>query len=301
MEYLEEIVEHLMWVLPTPKCTFPPTQQVRELAAQIKTDDEPYAQALKSIAEGKFDCADEILHKMQITLDRMLDEIQLWQTRIHVARILNACYAGRFQDALRWGDRLELLVNDELWLLSLLSQLYFTNECYEKAEAIIRRELEVTERSSDSANTDIAFCMFNLAETLRMTNRLSEAETLYQRSRQIYEQIIGANHPKIAKILIKLAVLYRTSNNVTKMKHTLEQIEAICTKSDKEKHPDTAEVLYYLATLYEKEDQFRKAKRLYKQALKIAKSRSGKDHPNVLKILEGLDRCRAGNKETRGN
>ncbi|MFM7831606.1 MAG: tetratricopeptide repeat protein, partial [Planctomycetaceae bacterium] len=52
----------------------------------------------------------------------------------------------------------------------------------------------------------------NLAELLRVTNRLSEAEPLYRRGLSISETSYGPNHPDVAIGLNNLALLLSATN-----------------------------------------------------------------------------------------
>ena len=60
----------------------------------------------------------------------------------------------------------------------------------------------------------MASAIVNLAELLRVTNRLSEAEPLYRRALAILEQRYGLDHPRVAVCLNNLSLLLKATNRI---------------------------------------------------------------------------------------
>jgi len=95
-----------------------PTQEAKALAAQIEDDAGPYAQALKAIADGKNEKADQFLDETQELLDHVQEQKDRAQAKIYMARMRNASYAGSPQDALKYCDRLATLAADDSLIIN---------------------------------------------------------------------------------------------------------------------------------------------------------------------------------------
>ncbi len=289
------IVRRLEWyligALPGPKDPFRAAGRVRRLAGPIRASDGKYALALQNIAKGKFYSAEVMLLEALGNLAAEAGQTDLSAGRIYAGLILATSYAGRFQEALDWGDKLTPLAKGDHWHLTLLGRLYFVNGRWDKAELLIRREIEVAEQAPNSEKTFIANRLYNLGEVLRMTDRLNEAEDMYKRGMQVYQLAEGAGQPKLVVFLIRLAVVYRAINRPEEVKKVLEQSAVICKEGVRKKHPDAPEALYWLAGWYEKTKEWSKAREWYEQIAGMEEPRLGRDHPKVKRVLEALERC----------
>lgn len=290
MGFIEDIEAYLFEHLPSSEHAFPMMPKNQELASHIQARDGYYARALKAIMEGHFDEADVLLTQAQAALKTEGARDEQGQRQIYLGHLFNACYAGRFTEAMQWADTLESLVDHDLQGLTVLGKFYFISAQYEKAESLLRREIMVTEQQGGSEEV-MATRYFNLAEVYRMTRRFEEAEAFYHRSLLLYEQAMGANHPNLARILIKLAVVHRQRNGFVEVERLLSRIHAICGVGLKESHPDVSVALFLLAGWYEKVNRFDKAKRLYAQIIRTERPRLGDDHACIKKAKEGLSRC----------
>src|SRR5262249_4409452 len=72
--------------------------------------------------------------------------------------------------------------------------------------------LTIDEQSYGPNHPDVARDLINLAELLRVTNRLAEGEPLCRRALAISEQSYGPNHPDVAIGLNNLPLLLRDTN-----------------------------------------------------------------------------------------
>jgi tetratricopeptide (TPR) repeat protein len=96
-------------------------------------------------------------------------------------------------------------------LYSELGLLFQGKAHYGEAEPLIRRALVIGEASYGPHHPDIPTGLNNLAELLRVTNRLAEAEPLIRRALAIGEAN-GPNHPAVALYLNNLALVLVTTN-----------------------------------------------------------------------------------------
>jgi len=164
-----------------------PTQQAKDLAAQIEDDAGPYPQALKAIAQGNAEKADELLNETQQFLDHVRQKTDEAQAKIYMARMQNASYAGRPQDALQYCDKLRPLAGNDTLILNEMAEVYYANAEYKEAEPLMQRALNIDEASLGSEHPTVAIRLNNLAQLYQATNRLKQAEPLMERALKMNE------------------------------------------------------------------------------------------------------------------
>ncbi|MCJ7691894.1 MAG: tetratricopeptide repeat protein, partial [Sedimentisphaerales bacterium] len=164
-----------------------PTQQAKDLAAQIEDDAGPYALALKAIANGDPEQADELLNQTQKILDNVQEQKDQAQVKIYIARMQNAFYAGRPQDALQYCDKLTTLAGNDSLIINEMALAYYENAKYKEAEPLMKRALKIDEASFGKDHPDVAIRLNNLAQLYKATNRLDQAEPLMERALKIGE------------------------------------------------------------------------------------------------------------------
>ena len=84
-----------------------------------------------------------------------------------------------------------------------------------EAEPLMRRALEIGEKSFGPDHPKVAIRLNNLASLLQSTNRLSEAEPLIRRALEIDEKSFGPDHPDVAIDLNNLAQLLQATNRLS--------------------------------------------------------------------------------------
>ena len=83
------------------------------------------------------------------------------------------------------------------------------------AEPLMRRALDIDEKSYGPQHPEVARDLNNLALLLQATNRLSEAEPLMRRALDIDEKSYGPQHPDVAIRLNNLAQLLQATNRLS--------------------------------------------------------------------------------------
>jgi tetratricopeptide (TPR) repeat protein len=166
--------------------------------------------------------------------------------------------------------------------------LIFGKADYAKAEPLMRRALEIDEKSRGSDHPAVATRLNNLAQLLRETNRLAEAEPLMRRALAIDEASYGPDHPDVARPLNSLALLFRDTNRLAEAEPLMRRALAIDEASYGPDHPDVAQCLNSLALLFQDTNRLAEAEPLIRRALAIDEQRYGPDHPNVAIRLSNL-------------
>ena len=99
-------------------------------------------------------------------------------------------------------------------LLNQLALVLHTKAQHAEAEPLMRRALEIDEKSFGPEHPNVAIRLNNLASLLQATNRLAEAEPLMRRALEIDEKSFGPEHPKVAIRLNNLASLLQATNRL---------------------------------------------------------------------------------------
>jgi tetratricopeptide (TPR) repeat protein len=225
---LEEQLSQPQIIADTGRQQVPqPTQQAKDLAAQIEDDSGPYALALKAIAVGNTKQAGELLDKTQKLLDKVQEQKDRAQAKIYMARMQNASYAGRPQDALQYCDKLTTLAGNDSLIMNEMAVVYYENAKYKEAEPLMQRALKIDEASLGKDHPNVARDLNNLAQLYQATNRLKEAEPLMQRALKIDEASLGKDHPKVARDLNNLAQLYKATNRLKEAEPLMQRLLVI--------------------------------------------------------------------------
>ena len=265
-----------------------PTQEAKDLAAQIEDDAGPYALALKAIAIGNTEQADELLDETQQFLDAVQEQKDRAQAKIYMARIQNASYAGRPQDALQYCNKLKPLAGNDSLIINEMAVAYYENAKYKEAELLMQRAQTIDEASLGKDHPNVAIRLNNLAMLYQDTNRLKEAEPLIKRALEIGEASLGKNLPNVAIRLNNLAQLYQATNRLKEAEPLMKRALRIDEASLGKDHPKVALRLNNLAMLYKATNRPKDAELLIQRALKIDEASSGKDHPDVAITLNNL-------------
>ena len=269
-----------------------PSREAKELAKLINENDGPYAQALKAIAEGNTEQADEFLDQTQQLIDRIQQQKDQAQAKIYFARMQNAFYGGKYQDALGWCDKLHSLAGEDPQILNLMGLVYNKNAMYEKAEPLYQRALAVREKALGKDHPDVAISLGNLAALYHAQGKYAQAEPLYQRALAVMEKALGKDHPDVATCLNNLASLYHAQGKYAQAEPLYQRALAVREKALGKDHPDVATCLNNLAELYYAQGKYAQAEPLYKRALAILENSLGPDHPNTITVRKNLDNCR---------
>ncbi|MBW8036728.1 MAG: tetratricopeptide repeat protein, partial [Planctomycetes bacterium] len=233
IEQLEEqlAIHQLSTELAGESQTPQPSQEAKDIATQIEGDAGPYAQALKAIAEGDNEQADEFLDETQQFLDAVQEKKDQAQIKIYMARMQNASYAGRPRDALQYCDKLTTLAGDDTLIMNEIATVYHNNAQYQKAEPLMKRALAIGEASLGRDHPKVAIRLNNLAALYQATNRLKKAEPLYKRALTIDESSLGRNHLDVARDLNNLAQLYKETNRLKEAEPLMKRVVEIFEKS----------------------------------------------------------------------
>jgi tetratricopeptide (TPR) repeat protein len=208
-----------------------------------------------------------------------VDDVRNWPTLDPLAPHAHA--VARNADEAGIAEPTARLFND-------LGSLLYAKAGFGEAEALMRRALEIDEKSYGLDHSNVAIRLNNLAALLQTTNRLAEAEPLMRRALAIDEKSYGPDRPEVATNLNNLAILLQTTNRLAEAEPLMRRAIAIDEKSYGADHPIVANNLSNLALLLQETNRLSEAESLYRGTLAIKEKSYGPDHPTVAKNLSNL-------------
>ena len=173
-------------------------------------------------------------------------------------------------------------------LLNRAASYFHGCAAYAGARPLFDRALAIREKMLGPGHPDTAESLNNLAELLRVTNRLSEAEPLIRRALAIREKMLGPGHPDTAESLSNLALLLRATKRLNEAEPFIRRALAIDEKSYGSDHPVVAMDLNNLAALLYDTNRLSEVEPLIRRALAISERSLGPDHPDVAIRLHNL-------------
>jgi tetratricopeptide (TPR) repeat protein len=148
------------------------------------------------------------------TLSREAGGQEEWDRRIGELR-----KTGRQADAIamaeEYGEKTREVYGSEhpkyAIALKVLADILQNTDRVDEAESLLRRALEIDEKSLGPEHPSVAEDLRDLGVILRIANRAGEAEAMLRRSLDIEEKNFGPRHPRLMRALTELALLL--SNN----------------------------------------------------------------------------------------
>ena len=103
---------------------------------------------------------------------------------------------------------------------------------------MMRRALEIGEKSFGPDHPDVALHLNNWAMLLRDTNRLAEAEPILRRALTVWEKSLGPDHTQVATALSNLAILLHDTNRLSEAEPLYRRALEIDEKGFGPNHPN---------------------------------------------------------------
>jgi tetratricopeptide (TPR) repeat protein len=174
------------------------------------------------------------------------------------------------------------------WALNDYAQLLQDTNRLVEAEPLMRRALELDEKSFGPDHPNVAIDLNNLAQLLKATNRLADAEPLMRRALELDEKSFGPDHPNVAIRLNNLALLLQATNRLAEAEPLMRRALELDEKSFGHDHPNVARDLNNLALLLQDTNRLAEAEPIMRRALELHQKSFGPDHPKVAIDLYNL-------------
>lgn len=249
-----------------------PSEEARELAAKIPANADPYALALKAIAERRFDDARRLLDEPEILRE-------VGRANVHAAKGDAEFYAGRYRSAAAFYLRGVSASPDDEDLLDDAGVALKKGGRYQEAEVLLKRALGIREKVFGADHPDVAESLNNLGELYRVMGRHEDSERLHKRALGIWVHSRGSRHPDVATSLSNLGALYGEMGRNQDAEMLLKRALGIREEALGPDDPDVALTLNNLAEIYLAQRRYRDAELLLGRALGICERTRGHDHP----------------------
>ncbi len=156
-------------------------EHAKELALLIPETAGSYQLALRAIAEGRFDDADELLAEAHRDGDSKLEQVA-------VARAQNHMYAGRFLDAVTEYKGALAVQSDAVFILCQAAAACIQAGDLARAEPFVARAGELTGSDSHAEDSERGFYLHVRALlSISQGRRYDEAEKYFKQSRDTWE------------------------------------------------------------------------------------------------------------------
>jgi len=247
-------------VLPQPPIV---PASVRELAARIDEQSDPYLRALKATAEGRFDDARDLLTVAAEKKDADLEKITL-------ARAINEMYAASFPEAAERYKELLIRQPDDTDVLCQAAVARMQAGEFEEAQPLVQHAVEVCQEKLSADDEAWAPVLHARAVLLLVRGEaLEEAHKAAARSRDIWSEALGTDHRFVAASRNNQAAIYLIQGKHSGAHELYNWARESWTKNLGETHPYVAASLQNLAQLEIAAGAYEQAGKLLQRALEI--------------------------------
>ena len=171
-----------------------------------------------------------LLTSVGTTASGEVDEHEEWSRRIGELR-----KAGKEADAIALAEEYREKVGEKYGTehpryaiaLKALANIFQNIDRIEEAESLMRRALEIDERSFGPEHPDVAEDLRDLSVILRNLNRVGETEALLNRSLAIEEKYFGPQHPMLIPTLTELALSLSINEQIAQARQVFFRILSI--------------------------------------------------------------------------
>lgn len=172
--------------------------------------------------------------------------------------------------------------------LQNLGRVYCKVGALEKAEPLVRRAIDISEKEYGPDHLQVASNIGNLAAIYVNKYAYFDALPLYERALAITESKLGPWHPVVATNLSLLGSVYSDIGNYVKAEALNLRALEIRERALGPEHPDFAATQDSLGVLYRRMGKASKAEVFYRNALAVNEKKMGPNHPEVANNLLNL-------------
>lgn len=174
------------------------------------------------------------------------------------------------------------------WALNDYAQLLQATNRLAEAEPLMRRALELDERTFGADHHKVAVRLNNLALLLMETNRLDEAEGFFRQALDLNERCFDPVDSEITKVISNLAALMHARNRSEEAEPLMRKVLELYEKNFGLDDPSVITPLNNLAQLLLSTDRQAEAELLMRRSLGLEEKLLGPEHPNISIRLSNL-------------
>jgi tetratricopeptide (TPR) repeat protein len=174
--------------------------------------------------------------------------------------------------------------------LSNLASIEYSLKHYPEAEALYRRQLELSARVLPAGHIDILAGMSGLGLVCLELGKTDEARQLLEGAREGFKSLPD-DHSWSLLVKRNLAMVYRRENRLGEAEALLEEAMQDTIRTQGEDHADVRGLLNNLASVYEQGRRYEEAEALYLDAWERAIDDLGRESPETVTFLKNLMLC----------
>jgi tetratricopeptide (TPR) repeat protein/predicted Ser/Thr protein kinase len=170
----------------------------------------------------------------------------------------------------------------------IIGSVYRKLARYDKAEATLRRALEIRENQQPIEKAALAECIHNLAATLYWKGNFTEAKGFYERSLKLRREMYPGDHRDVAMSLTHLAAceLEIGSSDIAHDLYT--QALEMRVRLLGSEHEEVAQSMNNLAKSYLEAEQFEKAEDLFSRSLEMITRLRGEQYVGTAAVSQNM-------------
>jgi non-specific serine/threonine protein kinase/serine/threonine-protein kinase len=173
-------------------------------------------------------------------------------------------------------------------LLGTIGGVYTGLGLYREAESLLRRAIDLDERSLGADHADTLEAVNRLANVYWFMGRYTDAEPLYLRVVDSRRRTLGADNRATLRARYDLASSYVLENRQAEAERLLVDTLEVQRRKFGDEDSDTLLSMHNLASLYHKERRYAESATLNEEVFKAQQRTLGSDHPETLNTQHNL-------------
>jgi serine/threonine protein kinase/tetratricopeptide (TPR) repeat protein len=170
----------------------------------------------------------------------------------------------------------------EMEVRATIALVYHEQGAYDRAEANLRRAVELATDELGPRNRFSVGVRGKLARTLVEAGRYDDAEVEMQELLPIFRAVYGDDHGETLSMMNNLAAIYLHRKDYERAEPLLLEVVAGRSSALGPEHPDTQASAGNLAQLYMFTERFDEAEPLFRESLRVRRHELGDRHPRTL-------------------
>ena len=173
-------------------------------------------------------------------------------------------------------------------LMHLMGTVYDKLGLYPRAEALLRRAVDIRLQVLGAQNPDSLRSADQLAWVVLQQGRYAEAEKLVRETVETQSRVLGPEKQATLDSMTTLASVYRLEGRLAESEKLNRQTLDIERRVLGREHPDTLATMENLATVLDTEGHHAEAERAYRETLEIERRLKGPEHPDAVDLMNNV-------------
>ena len=170
-------------------------------------------------------------------------------------------------------------------LMGVMGTVYHDLGLYSSAEQLLRRAVEIDERTLGVKNRKTLARMTSLASFLGDAGHYRESEKLGRETLQIQKQVLGVEDPDTLLSMRELSMALTNQGHFAEAERMQREELEIARRVLGPEHPSTIKTEMYLATTVNNQGRYAEAEKIERKVLQTRQRILGADHPDTLRTI----------------